>query len=185
MKDNNLEEIWKDIEGYEDLYQVSNLGRARSLDKLVNHWRGGVRTIKGRILTPKTNAGYQRVQLWKDGNVKMFYIHRLVYAAFNGAIPDGMEVNHINECKTDNRLCNLNLMSPSENINFGTRNERCAKAQSKPVIGYDEDGNVVVTFPSTAEAGKNGYSQPHISACCRGTRPKHKGLRWRYENGTA
>ena len=178
-------EIWADILGYEGLYQASNLGQVRSINRIdsLGHHR------KGKILNPLTRTdGYQQVILCKDGVRKCFQIHRLVYAAFCGEIPSGMEVNHINECKTDNRLCNLNLMTKKENINYGSGIERRAKAQknhprkSKPVIGYDADGNVVVTFPSTSEAGRNGYDHSAVSACCRGEKYYHsyKGLRWKY-----
>lgn len=177
----NDEEIWMDIEGYEG-YQVSNLGRARSLDRIDSLGR----LWKGKIRKPFSDKdGYQLVQLCKDGKRKAFLVHRLIYEAFCGKIPSGMQVNHINECKTDNRLCNLNLMTPKENTNWGTRTERSAKAQSKPVIGIDENGDIIVTFPSAREAGRNGYDQSHISACCRGKKPSHKGLIWRYANGTA
>jgi len=176
-----MEEIWQDIEGYEG-YQVSNEGQVRSLDRIdsLGHH------IKGKILKPFTNKkGYQRVRLWKDGNVKNFQVHRLVYEAFCGEIPDGMQVNHINEDKSDNRLCNLNLMTPKENTNWGTCIERSHKAQSKPVAGYDEQGNLVVTFPSIMEAGRNGYNSGTISYCCSGKRHyhRHHGLIWRYAKG--
>lgn len=184
-----MDEIWQDIEGYEG-YQVSNLGGVRSLDRMVKHPKGGLKTVKGKILKQFiTKKGYKRVHLAKDGVMKTFFVHRLVYEAFCGEIPDGYEVNHINEVKTDNSLENLNLMTSKDNCNFGTRNERMAKAllnhpkRSKPVIGYNKNGDIIVTFPSTKEAGRNGYNQGHISACCRGKIPLHKGLIWRYANG--
>ena len=176
-----MEEIWQDIEGYEG-YQVSNLGRVKSL--------GNNKTRKEKILKPATNKkGYQYVNLYKNGKAKTFKVHRLVYAAFNGEIPPGMEVNHINEVKTDNRLENLNLMTRKENINWGTGVERCHKAQlnhpqmSKQVIGYNKNGDIIVTFLSTKEAGRNGYNQGAVSACCRGEKPQYKGLIWRYADG--
>ena len=150
---------------------------------------GGLKTVKGKILKPVIDKdGYQRVHLSKNGKKKKFGVHRLVYAAFCGEIPNGLVVNHINECKTDNRLSNLNLMTPKENNNWGTRNDRIAKAakndpkRSKPVIGYDEQGNAVAIFSSTAEAGRNGYDPKNISACCRGKRNLHRGLRWKYKD---
>ena len=177
-----MNEIWQDIEGYEG-YQVSNLGRARSLDRMVKHSKCGLKTVKGKILNQATSTnGYQRVQLWKDGKQKNFQVHRLVYETFCGEIPSGMQVNHINEDKTDNRLCNLNLMTQKENCNWGTRNERSAKARSKQVVGYDSEGNVVVTFQSAMEAGRNGYTQSNISECCSGKRHQYKGLIWKFKD---
>lgn len=176
-----MDEIWKNIEGFEGIYQVSNLGRIKSLDRVdsLGHHRSE------RILKSGTDEdGYQLARLFKNGKAKMFKVHRLVYAAFCGEIPDGMQVNHINEDKSDNRLENLNLMTPKENCNWGTHIEKIIKALSKPVVGYDEQGNVVVTFSSTQEAGRNGYCSGNISACCNGK--KHfktcRGLTWKYLN---
>ena len=167
-------EIWMNIEGFKG-YQVSNLGRARSLDRIDSLGR----LWKGKILKPFiSKSGYQLVSLCKNGKKKALYIHRLVYAAFCGEIPEGLVVNHINEVKTDNRLENLNLMTQKENINYGT----CIERRSKAVIGYDENGNIVVEFPSTQEADRNGYSHSHVSACCRGEAKHHKGLIWKYKD---
>lgn len=107
-------EIWKDIPNYEGKYQVSNHGNVRSL-----------KFQKIRNLHPgKTKIGYLSVGLCKDGVKQALYVHRLVWEAFNGPIPENMQVNHINEDKTDNRLENLNLLSPMENLNWGTAQER-------------------------------------------------------------
>lgn len=181
-----------DVPGYEGLYQVSNFGQVRSLDRMVNAKNDSKMLKKGIILKPRINEkGYQRVHLCKDGKGKQFRVHRLVYEAFCGEIPSGMEVNHINEVKTDNRLENLNLLSRKDNVNWGTGMERGAKSRinhpkrSKPVVGYDADENVVIAFPSTMEAQRHGYSSGNISACCIGKKPQYKGLIWRYANGTS
>lgn len=107
-----IEEIWKDILGYEGLYQVSNLGRVKSFPRPGN-W-------KERILNPIINKGYLHVGLRKDGKEKRFRVHRLVVEAFLGKIPDGFVVNHINEIKSDNRLENLEIVTQKENVNHGT-----------------------------------------------------------------
>jgi len=180
-----MEEIWQNIEGFE-YYQASNLGQIKSLGRVVN-CNGGKKTVKEKILKPIIQTtGYKTVNLYKNGKPNVLYVHRLVYEAFCGKIPDGYVVNHINEVKTDNRLENLNLMTPKENTNYGTGIERRSKAQlnhprmSKPVVGMDEQGNIVASFPSTAEAGRNGYNQSHVAACCRGVKPSHKGLIWKF-----
>lgn len=85
-------------------------------------WYGRIKVLK-----PAINKGYLQVELRKDGKRKGFLVHRLVVTSFIGPIPKGMEVNHINEDKRDNRLENLELVTHKENINFGTRNERVAK----------------------------------------------------------
>ena len=105
-----MKEIWKSINEYPN-YMVSNMGNVKSL----NYRRTG----REKILKPKIEkSGYQRVGLWKNGG-KWYQVHRLVYEAFVGDIPKGMQVNHINEIKSDNRLENLNLMTPKENTNWG------------------------------------------------------------------
>ena len=182
-------EEWRDIKGYEGLYQVSSEGRVRSLDREISDYRCS-RTRLGIILRPCLAKGYFIVVLSKEGTHTCKLVHRLVYEAFNGEIPEGMQVNHIDEDKTNNRLDNLNLMTPKENINWGTRNERVSiktrngfnnRIKPKQVYGYDKDGNLVVSFPSAAEAGRNGYDSGDVSACARGKYKQHKGIIWKYE----
>lgn len=176
-----MTEEWRDIPGYEGLYQASNYGRIKSL----NYKRTG----KEQLLKPsKESCGYLQVRLYRDGKPKWYKVHRLVWEAFNGPISEGMQINHINEDKTDNRLENCNLMTPKENTNWGTRNERIGvkigKLRSKPVEQYTLDGVYVCTWPSTAsverELGHLGFDQGNISLCCIGKHKTHKGFIWKY-----
>lgn len=113
-----LKEIWRDVVGYEGLYQVSNWGRVKS------YLRG-----KERILKPVLeNNGYYSVNLYKKGKLKKFSLHRLVVETFLGEISSGLVVNHLNEIKTDNRLENLEIVTQRENVNHGTRNMRISEA---------------------------------------------------------
>ena len=110
-------EIWKDIQGYEGKYQVSNLGRVKSL----NYHRSG----KERILKYLINTrGYLTTMLYKNGIGKNVRINRLVAQAFIENPENLPEVNHIDEDKTNNRVGNLEWCSHEYNTNFGTRNER-------------------------------------------------------------
>lgn len=140
-----------------------------------------------KFLKPRTNKdGYQQVALSdNEGKTKNYLVHRVVWEAVTGEpIPEGYEINHITEDKTENSFCSLNLMSHKENCNFGTRNERRAKAQTNGVlskqVGAFKDDELVMTFQSTREAQRQGFNQGAISDCCNGKRKTHKGFVWRY-----
>ena len=175
---NSEKEVWRDIPNYEG-YQVSNLGRVKSLER--KDARGHKR--KEKILkTARDCYGYYRVQLWKNSIGKFYKVHRLVWIAFNGQIPEGYEVNHINEIKSDNRLSNLNLMAHKENLNWGTRNERSAKSKSKSILQFGLNDNLIKEFPSAMQAEREtGFNQGHICACCKGKRKTAYGYIWRYK----
>lgn len=141
------------------------------------------RMLKGSV----DKDGYIQVCLkCIDGKKRMFKWHRVIYTYFYGTIPEGYEINHLDENKQNNRLSNLSLTSHIENCNYGTRNERFAAKLSKPVVAVDMDDNVVMEFPSTKEAGRQmGFSSGNIAACCRGCYTKqninyYKGLFWYY-----
>lgn len=107
-------ETFKDIPGYEGLYQVSDYGAVRSLKY------GKVRYLKN----VKQPNGYEIINLCRDGKPKKFRIHRLVWEAFVGPIPEGMEIDHINTIRDDNRLDNLRVATPKENCNNPITAER-------------------------------------------------------------
>lgn len=144
---------------------------------------------RGRFVGSKQPKGYYYATL-TDDNGKQTHrrLHRVIWEAVNGSIPEGLQVNHIDENKSNNRIENLNLMTSKENNNWGTRNERIGKAnvkaltngvRSKPVGGYI-GGELKITFPSTAEAGRNGFDHSHISKCCRGKKKSYRGYEWRF-----
>lgn len=118
------EEIWKDIKGYEGRYQVSNLGRARSLDWV----QPSGRKHKGVLLQPAPEKdGYMLITLHKEGGgQKTPKIHRLVAEAFIPKETDDSknQINHKNEVKSDNRVDNLEWVTPAENVNYGTHTIR-------------------------------------------------------------
>ena len=127
-----MEEIWKDIEGFEGLYQVSNLGRVRSLGRdIVRRTRYGTMApyhISGKVLKPLHSQGdYCYVHLFdKDGTSINHKVHRLVAKAFVPNPNNLNEVNHIDEDKDNNRADNLEWCKHVDNCNHGTRNERSA-----------------------------------------------------------
>lgn len=173
-----MKEIWMPVLGYEGRYEASNFGRIKSL----NYRHTGME----QLLRPaKNSTGYLQVILTKNGKKKMSLVHRLVWEAFNGPIPAGMQINHLNECIWDNQLENLSLATPKENINWGTGVRRSAKTRSKMVEQYTLDGVYVRTWPSTVSVENElwhlGYRATNISACCLGKLKTHKGYTWKYK----
>ena len=168
-------EHWKEIAGYEGLYEVSDQGRVKSL--------GNNKSGKEKILKPgKTHGGYLVIGIRKDGQRKFLLVHRLVAESFIQN-PQGFKtVNHKDEVKTNNAASNLEWMSIKDNINYGTHNKRVGESLSKQVQMSDKKtGELLDTFPSTSEAGRvTGISVSHICECCNGKRKSAGGYVWRY-----
>lgn len=174
-----------DILNYEGKYQADDQGNIYSLSYYGNK-------DKKHELKQHITKGYACVCFHYNGEFKNKYVHRLIWEAFNGPIPEGMQVNHKNEIKTDNRLCNLEICTSKYNNNYGTKIERQIKSQlnrevdSKPILQYDKKGVFLKEFPSIAEAaricGKNQESaECTISRCCQGKLETSLGYVWKYK----
>lgn len=162
-----------------DNYEVYENGRIFSY--YTNKW-----------LKPGTRKdGYQQVVLFdNEGKPKTYLVHRVVYESVTGEpIPKGYEINHLSENKTENFFANLQLISHKDNINYGSRTQRAAKAISKARInntkisksvGAFKNDELIMVFPSAGEAGRNGFDPGNVAACCRGERKTHKGFIWKY-----
>lgn len=166
-----MKEIWKDIKGYEGLYQVSNMGNVKSLN--YRH------TGKERILRPMViRNGYLIVTLYKNGKCKRLLVHRLVlmtFAPINNM--DKLDVNHRDENKKNNNLDNLEWCDRKYNNNYGTRTQKI----SKPVVQIDTTTNEVINvYCSSWEAKRQGFHQGNIIQCCKGKLKTHKGYKWQY-----
>ena len=171
MRSALIQEEWRPVSEYIGLYEVSNSGRVRSM------WYGKVRILKLQKV-----KGELRVTLGKDGKNKRFFVHRLVWEAFNGTIPEGMQVNHIDERPWNNAVWNLNLMTPKENQNYGCCIRRRSEKRSQAVLQLTYPGlEFMCEWSSTAEAGRNGFEFRHVSDCCLGRRKSHKGVTFRYK----
>lgn len=163
----------KDIKGYEGLYAVNEEGQVWSYRRQ-------------KFLKPYSdNRGYLKVGLIVNYHRDQRRVHRLVLETFDPI--EGMEdleVNHLDECKTNNKLSNLQWCTKLENINYGTGSQRSALKRSKPVAQYTKKGELIQTYPSMAEASRaTGVDVTRISLCCRGKALSSKGYKWRFING--
>lgn len=175
-------EIWKDIKGYEGIYQVSNLGRVKRLESLVVNSIGISRKIKEKILKPaKNHTGYLRVSLSYMNKKSNFSVHRLVAQAFIPN-PNGFKlVNHKDEDKTNNIVDNLEWCSAKYNSNYGNRNIKVSKKLSKKVYQYDKTkGNLIKVWSSAREVQRNlGFANSNIIKCCKGKINSAYGYVWK------
>ena len=170
---NMTEEIWCPIKGFENIYEVSDQGRVRSL-----------KFGKERILKPAlTTQGYLIVGLCKNGEIKQCLVHRLVALAFIPN-PDNLpEVNHKDENKENNSVQNLEWCDQKYNINYGTRNQMVSMKLSKPVLQYTKSGGFVREWKSAMDVQRNlGYFQNNISNCCNGKLKSANGFVWKFKD---
>ena len=173
-------EVWKDIPGYEGLYQASNLGRIKSLPKRKGKGAG---YIKGEeVLTASVEAyGYARVVLRKEGIRKKYQVHRLVAEAFIPNPERKQQVNHKNCNKADNRVENLEWCNSSENMAHAFKNG-LVNLPTRKVEQYDLHGKFIKAFVSIAEAEKEtNVRRGNIWSCCTGKRVKAGGYIWKYK----
>ena len=172
-----MTEIWKQIEGCEGIYFVSNMGRIKSIDHIDRFGR----TQKGRFLTQHTyTGGYLKVRIHRFGDIK---IHRAVAKAFVPGYFEGAQVNHKDENKQNNRWDNLEWVSAKENANYGNRNKKCIEAaiskQGCIVEQYDLNGVLIATYPNQrAAANAVGVSLRRLFKVLDKQKTA-KGFRWR------
>ena len=179
-----MQEIWKDIEGYEGLYQVSNTGVVRSLDRYVPHKKFGQKYCEGHIMaTHIINSGYVRVNLCKGNRYKSFSVHRLVALAFIEN-PKGLpEVNHIDENKENNNVNNLEWVTKEQNEKHGTKKVRGAEKKKIKVLQYSVDGKFLKEWASATDAEMciAGKFTGGISHCANGQTKTSYGYIWRFK----
>ena len=177
-----MNEIWKDIEGYEDLYQVSNYGRVKAL---INKRHKEERIRRFGI----NKLGYCQVELSKNGSTKIYLVHRLVALAF---IPNPNNlpcVNHKDENPSNNNVGNLEWCSYKYNSNYGTSKRRISSKLknhpnlSKTILQFTKDNDFIAEYPSISEIHRLfDYNVGHIWECCNGKRKSAYGYRWEYKD---
>lgn len=170
-------EKWKDIKGFESLYQISDYGRVKSLKR---------HTTFNRILNNNINKknGYCYVSLSKNGKLYYKRVHRLVAQTFIPN-PDNLpQINHKDQNKHNNKSTNLEWCTPKYNCNYGDRNKRMVATQRKKVIQYDLNHNVIKIWDSLSDIKRVlDYSISHISQCCNGYRKTANKYIWKYMEG--
>ena len=176
-----MEEIWKDIKGYEGLYQISNLGNIKS-----THSRFGMRK-QPKNARIGINKGYKRYGLSKDGKEIKFYVHRLVAEAFIPN-PNGYPcINHKDENKFNNNVENLEWCTYSYNNNYGTRNKVVGEKLKngkccKKIIQYDLNNNFIKKWNSIAMAHRElKIESSCICLCCKNKQRTAGGYKWKYK----
>ncbi len=188
-------EIWKDVVGYEGLYEVSNFGRIKSKERVVNNSKGK-RIVKSKILSPFiSNSGYYAIVLHKTRPVfKLNYIHRLIANAFLPNENNLEQINHIDGNKLNNNVFNLEWCSRSENmkhaIKVGLFSQKVVKDRIKKMnksvvkcVMQIKNGKVVAEYESTVIAGKqfSKNADRNISACARHKLKSAYGYQWEYK----
>ena len=180
-------EIWKDMYGFENLYEISTYGRVRSKDRIVIDVNGRKMHYKSKMMKLQykkiKGSTYFRVQvnLWKNNKCFSKTVSRLVALTFIPN-PDNLpQVNHKDEDPTNNNISNLEWCDAKYNVNYGTRNERANKAKYKKVKIYDENFNYIKTCESIKQAASevNG-DDSSVTKVCKFKNSNHKGYIFRY-----
>ena len=168
----NTNEKWRDVVGYEGLYQVSNTGKIRSHHK--GKWKD--------IVDCATKYGYKVVLLYKNGVRKSARVHRLVAEAFIPNPNNYPYINHKDENPLNNCAENLEWCTPKYNSNYGTATKRRAEKFMTPILMFDIDGNILKTFNSIIDAERElKHNHECISRCCSGKILSYKNCIWLYK----
>lgn len=180
-------EIWKPIKGYEGVYEVSNFGRVRSLDRLVTNTKGVSQRYKGRILKPqKDKDGYLYVELNKCGDSKKFRIHQIVAKCFIPNPNNFPQINHKDENPLNNHVSNIEWCHQQYNNTYGNRISKMLKTYksngySRPVIQFDTKGNYIKEYTFLSDTKKDGFNLHCVYQCCIFKITNHKRFIWLYK----
>lgn len=179
-------EIWKDIKYYEGYYKVSNLGNVKSISREVTREIGPYITKERNLRKGNSKPGYYNVSLCVNSMPKSFLVHRLVAHAFLENPLNKKEVNHKNGIKTDNRVENLEWVTPKENckhakdiLNVDVYKTGSKNKRSEPTLQISLDGFLICVHESRNEAARNcNIPVGHISEVVLGKRAKAGGYLW-------
>lgn len=188
-------EIWKDIKGYEGMYQISNFGNVRSLPRTQRNQNGRVVKHKGKELSPLPNSrGYLRVNLKGDAN-KRYFVHRLVAIHFvaNQEPEKYTVVHHLDSNPLNNKATNLKWTTIEGNNHYAIADGRMKRTHAwlsnlrksnekngKSVIGENIQTGETITFVCLNDCRTLGFQPSCVCDCCNGKRKSHKGYWWKY-----
>lgn len=191
-----MREIWVDVAGYENLYQISNHGNIKSKDRSKRN-NEGVMLLKSRMLKSYPNSrGYLRIQLVdENGNRERVFVHRLVAIHFveNPDKDINNVVNHLDSDYTNNRADNLEWTTPKGNAQHAVRNGRMKytperkrrmrdyhENNGKSITGVNIKTGETIHFVCLNDCRTKGFQPSCVCNCCNGKRETHKGHRWYY-----
>ena len=184
-------EVWKDVKGYEGIYQVSNLGRVKSLSRLITYSDGRSYQSKEKVLSsPLSSDGYPHVHFKVKDDDRTVKVHRLVAEAFVDNPNNYSEINHIDEVKHNNIFSNLEWCTRKQNMNHGTIIERILRhpnriktleESKRPIIAINIETGNEIRFSSVSEADKRGFKRRNIWSAINGNDLSHKNHVWLYE----
>lgn len=194
-------EIWRDIPGFEGLYQVSNLGRIKSLPRSYRICNKATVSKGETIMKSKLREdGYHSIELNYMGKPTRMQVHRAVALAFIPNPENKPQIDHINTVRDDNRVENLRWVTAAENhrnpismLNYGNVPKLIGEdnplfeeksPDAKPVLQFDKAGNLIARYSCCHQAMRRnkGFNYSNIARACRGERYTYKGFVWRYEN---
>lgn len=190
-----MNEVWVDIENYEGLYRISNLGNVESLQRITKGKHIRVVPYK-RLALNKNKDGYVQVNLWKNNKLKRYKTSVLVATHFISNVDNKPQVNHIDGNKDNNRFDNLEWVTASENLKHAHRIgikkqspvavkkliQHNVEVKSKPINQYDLLGNYIETHKSISSASRKLKISPaQISRVCNGKRKTTKGMVFKFE----
>lgn len=170
------EEIWRYVVGLEGKYEVSNLGRVRSLPRYLKCKGAALRFHNGKILSPSKRGNYLFVVL--APSKKMYYVHRLVAMAFLPNPNNYPMVNHKDENSSNNNVDNLEWCTCKYNNNYSHVGTKINLKRRKPIKAINIKTGDVKRFVSMADAARQGFDKKSIRLCIRGEKSKYKGCIW-------
>lgn len=193
-------EFWRPVTGYEGVYEVSNLGNVKSLNRTVESRKGVFYEVKSATIKPfRVKGGYYRVNLCKGHHRRPYNVHFLVAREFVEGYKEGLFINHKDENKANNNAANLEWCTAKYNCNYGTRNKRISESKMgkapkwscngkkrmieskyKPVIKRDVKTGEEFRYDSICFVKNDGFQESCVWKCANGKQKTHLGCTWRY-----